>query len=262
MADKKDDQPVEKQAEQQDEQQVTPQEADTPVETTEEQTPETEEAEQPEAEAPPEETTEQPEEEKPPSRRESLRIQQLVEKLKAKEEKADTKEKPEPLDYREALDADDEVVSTLESDRQAYGQNQYNEGLAEARKIQFHTRLEIDAPRVEAKYPQLDKESDEFNPQVADAINSMYLGMVGFDPNTGNVANSEIRYRDYVDGIIELANAVAGEKVQQSRTNIARQAANTAVRPGGTANRLNLNKSPDQMTDEELNTVIDRAFKK
>jgi hypothetical protein len=199
------------------------------------------------------------EEEKPPSRRESLRIQQLLEKLK---EKPQT---PAPdniggMDFKTALDANPEVIKQLEDDRKTVADSQFQQGLKQAQSIQFHTRLEIDAPRVEVKYPQLDKESADFKPVVANAINQWYLNTVGYDPATDTVVNPGVRYSDFVDGIMELAGEVGSEKTNTASKNIAKQAANTAIRPGGGRTKgLDLNKAPEQMSDEELKAVLAQA---
>lgn len=223
-----------------------------PEEQPEEQEPE---AEEPEGEPEKEEPEEEPEEEEQPvSRREKLRIVQVLNKRKEAEEQP---EKQTNIDYRKMIDADDEVYEKLEKESQSYGAAQYNEGLRKAEAIQFQTRLEMDAPRIEAKYKQFNKDSDEFNPSLADAINTMYLQTVGYDPKTGYVQNDQVRYADYVEGIMELAEAAAGEKIQRSTKNIAKQASQTGIRPdGSTAKRLDLNKAPKEMTDEELDAVI------
>lgn len=192
-------------------------------------------------------------EEKPPSRRESLRIQKLIEKLKTNQPNTLPKEH-QGLNYGEALDADPEVVKQLEADRRAYAEQSYNQGLQQAQSIQFHTRLEIDAPKVVAKYSQLNPEDKEhFNPVLADAVNTWYLTTTGYDPDSGIVTNGNVRYAEFVDSIFELGNEIAGQKVQTTAKNIAKQAANTGLRPDGSSSkRLNLNQPVENMTDEEL----------
>jgi hypothetical protein len=206
---------------------------------------------------PEEQVEEQPQEEAPPvSRRENLRIQQLVQKMQ--------QPAPEPprqtqagLDYRTALNADDETYKTLEQDRQSFGETQYNQGVKQAETIQFHTRLEIDAPKVASKYEQLDKDSPNFNPAVAGAINEMYLATTGYDAAKNTVQNSTVRYADYVDAFMEMVEETAGQKVQKATKNIAKQAATTSVRPDGSRpKRMNLNQLPNEMSDEELDAAI------
>lgn len=235
------------------------------VQETPEETPETPETpeEEPTQETPteeetPEETPETPEgQERQPSRRESLRIQQLLQKMKESKEETTAPKVPEALDYSKALDADPEVINKLEEDRTKFGQTIRDQTLEQVKSIQFHTRLEIDAPRVESKYPALDKSSSDFQPEIADALNTSYLSLVGYDPDTDTVKNPNIRYADYIEAQMELAEAIAGQKTQKTAQNIAKQAATTGLRPDGSkAKGLNLNQSPDQMTDEELAAAI------
>jgi hypothetical protein len=195
-----------------------------------------------------------------PSKREVLRIQSLISKMKQETPKR-TPDQPEGLNYGTALDADPETVQQLESDRQNYGQNLYNQGIKQAESIQFHTRLEIDAPKMEQKYPQLDQNSSEFNPAVTNALNEWYLATAGFNPETNAVQNADVRYSDFVDGIMELADEMAGRKNTASVKNIAKQSASTGLRPdGSSAKRLNLNQSPEAMTDEELDAIINSSL--
>lgn len=209
---------------------------------------------------------EEAQEEEPPkpSRRENLRIQQLVSKLRQQQGavSAPPASRSDGIDYRTALDADDEVITQLEADRQSYGQTLYQQGMKQAESLQFHTRLEIDAPKVESKYSFLDKgDVEHFNPVAANAINEWYLATAGYDPQTNTVANSNVRYADFVEGIMELADELAGNKVAVTTKNIVKQVANTGLRPdGSSAKRLNLNKAPESMTDEELNAVISQAI--
>jgi len=234
---------------------VEEQSTDQPEEVEQEQTPQ--EPEQEDQPAEEEQKEEEPSEERPPSRREELRIQQLLQKMKQQDAP-----RPEPqqkqLDYTQELAADDETVKLLERDRELYGKTQYNAGLEQAKSIQFHTRLEIDAPKIEEKHRILNKEDKEnFNPVVADAINSWYLSAVGYDPQSGIVQNSDIRYADFVEGLFELADEIASNKVAKTSKNIVKQAANTALRPDGSSpDRLNLNKAPQDMTDKELDAYL------
>lgn len=198
-----------------------------------------------------------------PSRRENKRIQQLLQKMKQQEQsQAPYQEPDQSLDYRQKLDADDEVVKLLEEDRRRHGEQSYSQGVQQANSILFNTRLEIDAPKVEQKYSQLDQKSPDFNPSLANAINEWYLTTVGYDPRTKMVRNADIRYSEFVEGIMELGENIAGEKVQASRKNIVKQAVNTGLRPDGSqAKSLNLNKAPQDMTDEELEAVIKANLK-
>ena len=206
---------------------------------------------------PPVEPPVEEEEEKPVSRRESLRIQDLLAKMKEVKPEA-SRPVPDAIDYTQALDADPELIKKLQEDRDKTNNAFYQQGLEQSKSLQFHTRLEIDAPRAEAKYPQLDKTNEkEFNPVLANAINTMFLDQVGYNSQTDTVRSPNIRYIDYVDSIFELADEIAGEKTASASKNIIKQAAQTGIRPGGSGTKkMNLNKAPSQMSDEELDAVI------
>lgn len=228
---------------------------ESPTEAPTEEAPEEEVIEdepQPEPEADPEP---EPEPEKP-SRRENLRIQQIIERAR-QGEYTPKPEAPAALDYGRELDADPETIKALEADRQRFADSQRSDVLKQVEAVQFRTALEIDAPKVEGKYPQLDKDSEQFNKPVADAVNQWYLSMVGWNPQTHTVANSNVRYSDFVEGVMELANEMAGEKVATTTRNIAKQVATTALRPdGSSAKSMNLSKDPGSMTKEELDAKI------
>lgn len=216
----------------------------------------------PEADPDPVDPVEPPEPTEPaPSKRENLRIQSLISKLK-NPQGTPPQERTTGIDYSKSLEADPEVISRLEADRKAFGEDRYNQGLEQAKSIQFHTRLEIDAPRVESKYPQLDPSSKTFNPAVANAINEWYLASSGYDEKTDRVANSNIRYSDFVESIFELGDEISRVKTAESSVNIAKQAASTALRPGGATKRLNLDQAPEDMTDEELKAKISQSLRK
>lgn len=213
--------------------------------------------ETPKEEVEPEEETE--EEEKPISRREKLRVVDLLNKGVTLP--SVTPPVTDALDYEKELEADPETIRKLQEDRQTASEAMYRKGVEQANSIRFHTRLEIDAPRIETKYPQLDKTSDEFHPVLAHAINTMFLSAAGFDVKTDTVQNADLRYADYVESIFELANEIAGEKVESSSKKIAKQAAQAGLRPDGSSTKkLNLNKPPEQMTDEELDARIALAI--
>lgn len=194
---------------------------------------------------------------KPKSRREELRIQQILAKRREEEKPTAPKPAADAIDYEKDINADPELRKKLSDDRQRAADAALQQGLDATRTIKFHTRLEIDAPRVEAKYPQLDKDAEEFNPQLANAINTMFLTTVGYDQKTDTVRDDELRYSTYVESIFELASEIAGKQTETTRTNIKKQAAKTGLRPDGSGTKkLNLNKPAEQMTDEELDAVI------
>ena len=228
----------------------TPSEIETPVEEVET--------------APAEEETTVEETEKPPSRREQLRIQTLLQKYGPPPERPSQQQAPyqqtrsDALDYGTALDADPEVIKQLEADRNATSQMSYNEGLKRAEFLDWKTSLKIDAPNIEKKYPILDpNDKENFHPVVADAMNTWYLKMSGYDPNNQTVANNGISYADFVEANMELVEEIAGQKNAQTVKNVTKQAAQTGLRPdGSSAPRMNLNKAPQDMTMEELYASI------
>lgn len=231
--------------------------ADEP-DTTDDSADDTAQADEPDEEQTEEATTDETEEEeqKPPSRRETLRIQQILKK-RAEAPQPSQPTRPDALDYGQALDADPEVIQQLEADRRANGQAQFNEGLKRAEFLDWKTSLKIDAPAIEKKFPILDKDSEQFHPAVADAVNTWYLNMSGFDSATGTVSNPNVSYAEFVEGYMELVQETAQQRTAQTTKNIAKQTASTGLRPdGSSAKRLNLNKNPEDMTDEELDAVL------
>lgn len=248
MADQ-DDQNINEDVEDVQDEQPTP---DEPTEEVEE------EQQEQEGDAEGEEPDEQTEDE--PEPKVSRRAEKRMEELKIRGLIANLKQQAQPLlgpqvpDYGDQLDADPEVLQQLQQSAQQYGQATYNQGLEQAKSIQFETRVEIDYPKVVNKYPQLNPEDREnFNPAVTAAIDEWYLTTTGYNKETGTVQNPNVRYSDFVDGFMELVDAAAGEKVQRSTKNIAKQSAMTGLRPdGSSAKRLNLNQDPSQMNDEEL----------
>lgn len=232
-------------------------EGEEPKETPEEPAPEQEEEEPEEEEGEEEEEPAKPE--KKISRREALRVRDLLSRGQPEEEPAQPKgpTAPSALDYEKALEADPETIRRLEEDRKKVMQESWNEGMSQAASLQFHTRLEIDAPRVEAKYPQLDRESDSYKESAAYDINTMYLALAGYDKESGMVANPNLRYGAFVDTIYNLAKDIASEDVPTIVKNRAKQRTSTGLRPDGSSpKRLNLNKAPEDMTNEELDAAL------
>jgi len=219
--------------------------------------------EQPEPEDTPVE--EEQEEERPPSRREQLRIQNLLTKypdLEKRATQAQSGQKPvQALNYREELETDDETAQRLEQDRQGYGDARYQEGINTTQQqikeqidySRWETRLLIDSPKVEKAFPILDKTSEDYHPAVQKAVDTMYLRHVGYNPETQTVTHPDVSYAEFVEANMELVEEIAGVMNQKTVKNVAKQAAHTGLRPdGSSAKRLDLNKAPHQMSDEEL----------
>lgn len=195
-----------------------------------------------------------------PSRRETLRIQQLLKKYGPPPERPEPSQfkRDDALDYGTALDADPEIIQRLEADRNAEGQARYQQGQndvrAELRTSEWRTLLNFDAPSTEAKYGWLNpKDSENFDPALADAVNEEYKAVVGYDEKTGLVSRPEIRYSDFIEARVELSTRLAKSMTANTAKNIAKQAATTGIRPdGSSARRLDLSKAPEDMTTEEL----------
>lgn len=239
-----------------------PPEPDAPATPQEPETPEPKDTDAPEDPPAPNGEEEEP---KPPSRRETLRIQQVLERAKQNQppQAAPRSSREDALDYANELDADPEVIKRLQDDRSRAEDARYQEGLRQASAMEWRTMVRVDTPSVEAKYPFLDKDSSEYHPAITDAMYNGYLGFVGYDPETGMVDRPNVRFSDYVDAQYELADEMASLKTKDTAKHIARQASQAGLRPDGSSpKRLNLNQDPSAMSDEELDAVIAQALPK
>lgn len=208
-----------------------------------------------------EEAQQEPPEEKP-SRREQLRVTQLLKRYPDLDPQAPSQTKPESLDYNQAFEADPEVIKQLETERQALGYAQYQAGVestrAEIRTSEWRTLLNIDAPQIEAKYAWLNtKDKENFDPAMADALAEEYYNVVGLDKNTGMVSRPGIRWSEFVEARVELSTRLAKAMTEDTAKNVAKQSAQTGLRPdGSSAKRLNLNQAPEDMSIDELYAKI------
>lgn len=209
-----------------------------------------------EAEAPAETTTEDDGEQAAPeqmSRRKAKRLEKLeglVERLRSQDKVPERKS--DGINYRDMIDAPNEVYADLETKSKEFGDSQFSAGLEQAKSIQFHTRLELDSPKVETIYESMGLEQEQRR-----AIDNWYLSTVGYNSQTETPQNANLRYVHFVEAIKELTENVTSSKTAQTTQNIAKQAASTGLRPdGSSAKRLDLSKAPDQMTNEELNAAI------
>lgn len=223
---------------------------------------EEEEVEEPEiSQDPVEETPAEEEEvvEPPVSRRESKRINKLLEKLSQYEQSKPVQQR-RPVPTAQQIEDGDYTTEELNQRFQQGQQEAFSAGLSQAQALTnantFATRLDIDAPKVFAKYDYLDPESDNFDPGRTDFINRMYLSTVGYDQNTGVAMNLNLRYDEFVEGIQEMIELSATSQRADSTKNVARQAAQTGVRPGGVAKTAYQGNDPRQMTDEQLDARI------
>lgn len=210
----------------------------------------------------PVETEEEEEKEEPPvSRRESKRVNQLLDKLaKAEQSTAPARREASERKGKQIIPEGEYDLEQINGMAQDYAQELYNQGLSQAQAYNiantFATRLEIDTPKVSSKYKFLDTDSDDFNPGPADFINRTFLKMVGYDPKTGVVQNQDIRYHEFVDSFMDVVELVSAGRVADSTKNVARKAAQTGVRPGGVAKTAYQGDDPRQMTDDQLEAAI------
>lgn len=256
----KDDKPDE---EVKDDAQATP-EPEVKEESKPDETPKEEVKEEKPEEEPKEETPEVEEEVKPPSRREQLRVQDLLKKYGPPQERTS---QPKP-DFRNQVDADEEVYKTLEDTAQQFGQAQFNQGIAQAQTASWRTMLTMEDRQVRKDHPILNPQDKEnFHPALADAMNTKYLRAIGYDPGDAQRGIPEsvqnpISYYDFVEAEMEFADEIAAQRVQRTTENITKQAAQTGLRPDGSSARgMNLNKDPEDMTDQELNAKINQLLK-
>lgn len=254
---------------------VEPDEPESPQEAPEEVAPEVKE--EPEVTPPEEEQKEEPKEEpeketpeeseKQPSRRETLRIQQLLAKYGNPDKGPEPlKAKPtiESLDYSQALDADPEVIKQLETDRQARSDAAYLEGIRQGEVREWRRDLKYENNTVLDKYKFLNpKDSEHFKPAAAEAMNTKYLRFVGYNPGDAqwgipeSVQHPDVSYLEFVESEMEFVDELASQKVAETTKNIAKQAATTGLRPdGSSAKRLNLNQAPQSMNLDELYAAI------
>lgn len=232
---------------------------------------ENEQDSEPEEDEAQEDEAEKPEKEDKPSPRQAKRIQQLLEKTKRQrtvEQPAPVASQPvevQPINFRELIDAPDEVFAQLESAVEEYGK-QFTQPAPQPQQtsdaqfdtLRWETNLKIDTPKVLSKFSKINPDDKEnFDPIVADSLNQEYLQTVGFDERTGLVANPNISYSDFIEARFELANLLADEKTETTKKNVVKQAAATGLRPDGSqSKRLNLNQAAENMTDEELDAII------
>lgn len=198
-----------------------------------------------------EEDSDEEEPKEKPSRRETLRINDLLKKYGAPQERNDTSKNDDAITFRDDVDADDDTLEQLDKKSNDYAARRYNEGLARAEYLNWNTNLKIETPLVHQEHPQM---GDKV---IADSINNEYLNFVGYNQQTGTVARPDVSYKDFVDARFEQAEAIAEAMTEKTRRNITKQAGRTAIRPdGSSAKRLDLSKAPQAMSDEELDAYI------
>lgn len=226
---------------------------------------------QPEGEEPEKEPAE--EEEAPISRREQLRVNALLQKYPALKDRPEV-QRQAPVqrqdDILQNLEADPEVLEQLQANRKSYSDEAYLEGLRQSEIKEWKRDLKYEAPVVEEAYPFLNpKDTENFKPAAAEAMNQKYLRFIGYNPGDLNkgipetVQYPDVSYREFVEGEMEFVDELANQKVAETTKNIAKQAASTGLRPdGSSAKRMNLNQAPESMSIEELYASIGQTAPK
>lgn len=205
---------------------------------------------------------EEPEEPEPaPSRREQLRVQDLLRKYGPPKPQAPSQTGP---DFRSHINADEEVYKELEDTTSQYIAQERQAVLKQAEYTSWRRFLQLDENQIRSKYDILDpSKPDAYHGTLEKALQQKYLRFVGFDagdPEKGvspTVQNPDISYAEFVEAEMEFSDELASQKVFKTTQNIARQAATTGLRPdGSTPKRMDLTKAPEDMSDEELQAAI------
>ena len=141
----------------------------------------------------------------------------------------------QPIKY----DTGEYDAQQLEQDRASYGNFQFAQGRQTAasdyQQEMFVDRLELDTERVVSKYDGVfDKSSDNYDPDLDTGLTNLYLQTVGFDPNTGTIQNTKLRFKDFVDTQMKLIDRAATSRNANSTQNLAKQASRTGTRPTST----------------------------
>lgn len=171
-----------------------------------------------------------------------MKLNKILENVTGSKTIAEKQSTYNPLDYTQAIEADKEVVDQLASDREQYGQQRYAEGLQQVQYMQWQNNIRFDLPLVKEKLDQLP-------PAVARAIDREYLLYSGADVEKGVVTNPNISYAEFVDAQIEKAELIASVKSVDSQKNVAKQAAQTGIRPNGSVNRTSKIASADDIAN-------------
>lgn len=191
-----------------------------------------------------------------------LGMNKILDRIQAVREAPSQRQRQDPLDYRQAIDAPDEVYEQLASDRDTYGKSQYEQGTQDASRNSRLDKWELSA---KIDYPLVADKLKTLAPEDVDVLNREYFLVSGVRQTEGggivDVTNPNIGYADFINARIEQAERLATRMNLNTQKNVARQAANTGLRPDGTsAKPLNLNKAPQDMTDKELDAFISRAI--
>lgn len=197
-----------------------------------------------------------------PSRREQLRVQDLLKKYgPPANRQAPSQVAP---DFRSRVNAEEDIYKELEETAIQYGDQRASQAISQAEYTTWKRFLQMEESGIRKQYDVLDPSNKEkYHPALEKALQEKYLRMVAYDagdPNQGippSVGYPDISYTDFVESEMEFADELASIKVSTATQNIAKQAATTGLRPDGSApKQRNLNKAPEDMTDDELQAAI------
>lgn len=220
------------------------------------------EQEEPTQDTPEEEEVREDPEPAQPSRREQLRVQELLRKYGPPQRTAPSN--TSAPDFRSRVSADEEVYKDLEDTAKSYGQEQYEAGLKQAEFTTWRRFLQQDESQIRTKYEALNPNNKEqYHPALEKGLQAKYLRSVGYDPGdpergiAPSVMYPDLSYTDFVESEMEFAEEMAASLVAKTTRNIAKQTSRIGLRPDGSSpKRMDLNKAPEDMTDEELSAAI------
>lgn len=145
-----------------------------------------------------------------------------------------------PLDYKETIDADPQVIEQLSKDRSSAVEDAVTQNQEYIKTELWKRDIKTDLSLVKDKLDRLD-------PSDARAIDKEYLLYSGYDPQSGRVANPTIGYAEFVEAQIDRAHTIASNLNVKTQQNVAKQAAQTGLRPTGGASKATKISSADDI---------------
>lgn len=209
----------------------------------------------------PKETEQEPE---VVSHRENKRIAELTRKLQEANLNRPTLPQA-PSAPSQIIGEGDYDLNQVNDLARQYGDQRFTEGIKQANdSTLFMTRLEIDAPKVESKYEQFNPRSDNFDPGIADYTTQMFYKTVGLKAKADGsftVDNPNIRYEEFVDGLMEAVDTLASSKTADAKVNLTKQAAQLGVRPTSVAKTTEYQgDDPSKMTLKQLQARVNKEL--
>lgn len=142
----------------------------------------------------------------------------------------------EPLDFKEGGEYD---PKDLEADRKAVAENKFAEGVrtglhqgsSQMEKELWIDRFDVDTDRVVQKYPEL-----ETNDKLEKNLVQSYISFVGLTKDAKgriSVERPNVRFKDFVEARMKELDDYASARGAKTQVNVARQRAQTSIRPAG-----------------------------